>query len=313
MTLHNSTVFKLLPAAMAGVVLMLAAKTTAFGVFIFVAGHLQQIGQQGPIIRGQIEEFQALISGYSFYYDFVIPGKPVIFRQVQKTSMLGNVTFMRKNLWSVRGEVDHRKEWKRGGFEFVPRSVMTFSDFLDRFETEDLYWDEMIPMNHTILKNIPFPLPINCEEITATIQYINLMMSSGGVSYLLHDDDADNMFYLLSGEKTWLIANSSFKSQAYVGAVPHRPGFSPVVPDAVDLSRFPKMSEVEFHEVKLKAGDLLYVPRNWPHYVRSYASPNIAINVWFGGKHYLSFVPDDLRCTRQRKSPKHLLRTQEFV
>ena len=32
----------------------------------------------------------------------------------------------------------------------------------------------------------------------------------------------------------------------------------------------------------LFTGDMLYIPQYWWHVVRSYDSPNIAVNMWFG-------------------------------
>lgn len=58
-----------------------------------------------------------------------------------------------------------------------------------------------------------------------------------------------------------------FSFKLYIGNDTETPTMSPVVPDRVDLRRFPRVSEVTFFELELHPGDILYVPRDWPHYV----------------------------------------------
>lgn len=278
-------------------------------------GHMRRIGEQNPVIRGQIKEVNTMMSGKKFYTEFFLPSKPVVFRgALLHTKAFKNWPedeYMNMNYGNVRGLVDHRKTWDRGGRELPPRSFMTYREFLSRFVTEDLYWDEAMPYKHDILKDMPVPLALNCEETRSTFLYINFMVNSGNVSYVLHSDFADNFFHFIAGEKTWLIANSSYREAAYIGKATQSLDLSPVVPDAVDLIKYPRMSEIEFHEVKLKAGDILYVPRNWLHYVRSYGTPNIGMNIWFGGSEAASSLPEKPECKRQLKTASLLFEGAE--
>nr|XP_039267463.1 bifunctional peptidase and (3S)-lysyl hydroxylase JMJD7-like [Styela clava] len=297
---------------LANAIWIAAESNTNWHSIKYLQGHLKPIGNQREIIRGQIAEFDAFIDGPSFYRDFWAPARPAVFRGVirhtKAMKQLVNATYMREKFGSVVGLVDRRTSWVRGGEEAPPRSAMNYSDFQDKILKEQIYWDDEIPEGHQILQNLFIPLPIECEELRRTLIYINMMENSGQVSYVFHRDYADNLFHFIAGKKTWLIANSTFKDAAYIGQKTESPDMSPVPPDSVDLIKYPKMAEIDFHEVVLNPGDVMYIPRNWLHYVRSRGRPNIAINIWFGSEFVTNHLPSVPDCKRQRRNPKKMLK-----
>ena len=49
----------------------------------------------------------------------------------------------------------------------------------------------------------------------------------------------------------------------------------------MDLDRFPKWKDVPWFLAELKAGDCLYMPVNWYHYVESGSGPAVTWHQWF--------------------------------
>ncbi len=56
--------------------------------------------------------------------------------------------------------------------------------------------------------------------------------------------------------------------------------FSPVDAEAPDLVAHPRAGEVEWREVILGPGDMLFIPKGYWHYVRALTT-SVSINFWF--------------------------------
>ena len=50
--------------------------------------------------------------------------------------------------------------------------------------------------------------------------------------------------------------------------------------DAPDYSQFPRAAGLMFQECLLSAGQMLYIPPGWPHYVKS-LTPSISVSFWW--------------------------------
>jgi lysine-specific demethylase 8 len=50
--------------------------------------------------------------------------------------------------------------------------------------------------------------------------------------------------------------------------------------DNPDLSRFPLFASAEYSECVLRAGEMLYIPYKWWHYVRS-LEVSFSVSFWF--------------------------------
>lgn len=55
---------------------------------------------------------------------------------------------------------------------------------------------------------------------------------------------------------------------------------SQVDAENLNFEKFPLSKNVKFYQLVLKAGEMLYIPRLWWHYVRS-LTPSISISFWF--------------------------------
>jgi len=57
-------------------------------------------------------------------------------------------------------------------------------------------------------------------------------------------------------------------------------GLSPIDPDAVDLQKHPRVTEVQWYRSTLHAGDILYIPQYWWHQLQGQGSPSVAVSMW---------------------------------
>lgn len=109
----------------------------------------------------------------------------------------------------------------------------------------------------------------------------NILWAEGETSSYLHHDGSDNFLMVLSGSRDALVARPSASEALYADDFVVDNGLSPIDPDAIDLARYPRVSEVQWYHGKLETGDILYIPQFWWHQLRGSGSPAIAISLWF--------------------------------
>lgn len=102
-----------------------------------------------------------------------------------------------------------------------------------------------------------------------------------GVSSPMHFDRHENLNVQLYGRKRWVLFSPRQSSQLYYKQNHDMPViFSPVDMTCPDLDRFPRLAEAQRHDVVLEAGEILYLPSGWWHFVES-LSDSININYWW--------------------------------
>lgn len=103
----------------------------------------------------------------------------------------------------------------------------------------------------------------------------------------LHRDPTDNLLVQVQGEKRLVIYSPDQDAQLYApwhewcnlktGCLA---GYSPIHMEAPDLERYPRFAESRGMEVVIRAGDLLYMPAYWWHYVVS-LTPAMSLSYWW--------------------------------
>ena len=232
-----------------------------------------------------------------FYETFVRPSVPVLIkiRNPSWLSSLKKITHpnqINSHLQNVSGKAFKRPIWTEGRPTKVEQN---FSSFLQNITTNKLYWDSMVPTNNSLLQHLPLPYCFQCEPFIDGYAYANLYVNHQKSTSVFHHDMSENLFYQISGTKTWFLTNHSNSDQAYADDRDARmqPGCSPINPEAVNLTKYPLAAEIQFFQVKLEPGDLLYVPWGWWHHVISEGVPNVAINIWF--QIFKREIPEDHR------------------
>ena len=229
--------------------------------------HANYIGlQSGPIKT--IDVLDSFILPVEFFDQYVIPGKPVLFKGAAKTfpafSKWTDEYFKslpESDTFSVFVE-EGKKENRNDGSQHV-----TFSEFLDKYKNEDIYYVNPVPP--FLASDIPLHLPLNCPYVVDNLLADNVMwFSSGGTKSVWHNDAYENINCLMRGTKFFIMANRSETHQkAHIDV--REGAYSSVDVENVNTNRYPGFKDIQFYNVTMEAGDCLYIPWFWFHHVNS--------------------------------------------
>ncbi len=64
--------------------------------------------------------------------------------------------------------------------------------------------------------------------------------------------------------------------------------YSPINFNEPDYEMYPEFSKAKVYKIHLTAGDCLYLPGNWWHYVISSPEVTIAVNFWYEQNSYIN-------------------------
>jgi hypothetical protein len=150
------------------------------------------------------------------------------------------------------------------------------------------------PARHYVVFRVNETLPQLAEDWIAPVytrsapwQHSRFWLAPPGVGGVLHRDLPENLYAQVVGRKHWWLVDRGATRSVY----PHRPwsgvpNYSRADVEHPDLERFPRLADVEVHEVVLEPGELLYIPSRWWHQARS-VDTSISVNLWWaeGGLH----------------------------
>lgn len=95
----------------------------------------------------------------------------------------------------------------------------------------------------------------------------------------LHYDAMDNLFVQIDGVKQAIVVAPEDSRALY--PFEDNPTKSRIDPEHPDRAAFPRVSRATFWTGTLDAGDVLYIPRGWWHFL-SAPGPSVSLNCWFG-------------------------------
>jgi hypothetical protein len=126
------------------------------------------------------------------------------------------------------------------------------------------------------------------------LEACQLWCSHGGINTPLHYDGSSNFLTQIRGRKRVLLFHPRHYFRLYPYPVGHPLDNYSMVPDpeAADLNRFPAVARAQSIEAILEAGDVLWLPAYWWHYVcqPDEGEENITLNFWAGRGRPLSHV-----------------------
>ncbi|WP_449431390.1 cupin-like domain-containing protein [Pseudomonas putida] len=148
------------------------------------------------------------------------------------------------------------------------------------------------------------------SDITPSSNYstdTRLWIGSKNTCSGLHSDLKDNLFAQVQGVKTVYLV--PFDDTRFVYPYLDNIVNSRIDCERLDLQSFPKYRLARVIKLKVRAGDLMFIPRGWWHYLKA-ETPSISVNHWFGqaisGSHYLRLLV--------QLGPKYMSRTlRDFV
>ncbi|XP_061174129.1 bifunctional peptidase and arginyl-hydroxylase JMJD5-like [Saccostrea echinata] len=278
-----------------------------WGLFLFVllilrsevcsndhpTGHGKPIGSHRPPIKS-VEERETFPSPKEMFENYVKASKPVIFRGILEKGMLPAYkrwtdSYLREHFGTENVDVERGKKEDRGGNMLS----ITMSDFLDRYQKEDIYM--VNDASEEMAKEINMPSMFLCGGFQKVVQNVIMWFSSGGTKSVLHNDGLDNVNCLIDGEKYFVMIDKKHKAEVEGDGWTENGAYSKVDVEKVDLYRFPKLRDLPWYEIKMQKGDCLFIPYKWYHHVDSKKGRNFAINIWL--HHLTKFNDSDCNIT----------------
>ncbi|CAF1396964.1 unnamed protein product [Adineta steineri] len=153
------------------------------------------------------------------------------------------------------------------------------TDFLKRYQSEELYLVEEVPK--LVRPYFTLPKCLQCEPAIETFQVAMLWFSSGNTSSVVHTDDYDNINCVLQGEKQFILIDPHTYKHVASQIIDNPSGsFSSIDVDRVNYDKYSSLdNDIHYYQVNLSRGDCLFIPALWIHQVRS-SNRNIAVNYW---------------------------------
>ena len=213
-----------------------------------ILGHMLPLGShQKP---GTVEERFDIPSAKEFFDKYVIPSKPVVFRGVLKDSpMLHKWTD--EYLVEKYPDLELRLEAKTEKEGYVPIGKVgmgrdTMKNFVETYHHTNKYVVSELPT--PAWNEVFVPSFMTCGPIRRNFVEIDLWMSGGNTSSLLHKDAFNALNCLFNGTKKWKLFEYKYEKDLYKAYEPGDPygGFSRINPEAVDLNKYPKVKITVF-------------------------------------------------------------------
>ncbi|XP_065842446.1 uncharacterized protein [Oscarella lobularis] len=249
-----------------------------------LTGHLQPLGaHREPDVP--IDEATTPVDPKTFWNDYVRTGTPLIFRSAA-THSPAFTKWTDDYIASRYGDVEIRLETKAEVDWHTPRGDVgigrdTLKHFISRYHSDNVYAITELPdsMYHEV-----DVLPcMSCGSLRDSLQEINLWISGGGTSSVLHRDAYHAINCLHNGTKEWIMIHPDYIDSIYkmeesefeIG------GRSVINVDKVNMKLFPKIANVRYSKFTLHPGDCLFLPGGYWHQVRSYGTHNLAVAILF--------------------------------
>ncbi|CAF1321942.1 unnamed protein product [Adineta steineri] len=266
------------------------------------SGHLKPFGSSGPF-----EQIDKLTNDFPdpilFFENYAFKSHPVLFRQVLANDLylsLWNKDKKLKKLFLNNKEIVHVETRKK---ESRKQNIltMTMTDFLKRYQSEELYLVEEVPK--LVRPYFTLPKCLQCEPAIETFQVAMLWFSSGNTSSVVHTDDYDNINCVLQGEKQFILIDPHTYKHVASQIIDNPSGsFSSIDVDRVNYDKYSSLdNDIHYYQVNLTRGDCLFIPALWIHQVRS-SDRNIAVNYWLNHARVKNAVINQNTCELLKQS-----------
>jgi hypothetical protein len=175
---------------------------------------------------------------------------------------------------------------------------MTFKTYIEQYIESESNEEEMgefkqcIPrhylMEYDVLDKCPsLQKDIILPKFIPTKSTVNLWMGPKRTIANLHYDSEHNLFCQMSGKKLIRLYDPNCGSRCFY--VNHAQRNASIIPceilegtnDEQLLKSYPLMNEVtRYYEHVIEPGQMIYIPKNWFHYVRA-LTPSVSLNFWW--------------------------------
>ncbi|CAL2044942.1 unnamed protein product [Caenorhabditis brenneri] len=161
------------------------------------------------------------------------------------------------------------------------QKMMTFRSFIQNSENQQLYLAQ-----HRLFDQVPHLrkdviIPDICFSESTSTENVDMNMWIGPSDTVspLHTDPRKNMFVQIHGTKLFRMVSPDDSESVYPfdGIISNT---SQIDVEHPDMESFPDFSKVRVFDAIVNAGDALFIPEKWWHFVRS-TTPSISISFWF--------------------------------
>lgn len=261
--------------------------------------HMKPLGSHKPAEKVDEVFADNLVSPQEFADKYIIPRKPLVFRDVTKTWPAFKL-WTDEYLVEKYGEMELRIEGKKEKFTGTPKGDVCLGrdrmkTFLKEYrEGADKYVVSDLPIS--MYKDVNILPSMSCGDFLRNFVEIDMWINSDlgkkgqGGNSLLHKDAFNTVNCVVNGTKEWKLIELKYNDyvyQSWEGPLDAGyGGFSLINPDKVDATKFPDVGKVEkWQFVTINAGDCLYLPSQMWHQVKSFGETNRAIAFLFSQFH----------------------------
>jgi hypothetical protein len=219
------------------------------------------------------------------FLDFSLSGKPILlpkYAQSWKASSLWtSEQYLRKNIGNVQVQVEtsHNHIFS-GDISTVKKTTMTMNNFFDQYSNPDVHYylaEKSIKSFHAIRND--FPTQPSFITKNFKLDKTQIWMGAGNQITPLHNDLQENIFCQIMGTRHITLYDPLQSHFLYLDS--DNRAYAQVDPDHPNLEMFPLFKHATPIQVQLSAGDCIYIPGMWYHYIKSGQGSNIAINWWY--------------------------------
>ena len=190
---------------------------------------------------------------------------------------------------TVAGNPDTSYDWS---------SDSDFCEYMAKGYDRGMYLVQNLAGHEGMRRRVTLPSELRCVGLQRAIEVPRLWLSKGTTWSSLHFDYHDVVLMQIEGTKVVHLLPPSASHAVHMDEHPRDSMFpesqSPIHPQGVDASRFPRFSDAALAVATLRAGDALYIPGGHWHAVKSEPGRNAAISVefWPYGFDHLKPGPD---------------------
>ncbi|ESO02069.1 hypothetical protein HELRODRAFT_161296 [Helobdella robusta] len=126
---------------------------------------------------------------------------------------------------------------------------------------------------------VPDYCSISSEDCDVNID-INAWFGPANTVSPLHRDEKENLFCQVFGQKYFKLIDPTYSDKLHIHSDHLLQTTSQIDVENVDLGRFPDFHRIPYKEVVVEAGDVLYIPPMYWHFVKS-LSTSFSVTFWW--------------------------------
>lgn len=230
------------------------------------------------------------LSPEAFFREYVRPNLPVVLKGAARDWVATRTwspeafaeRFGDEPIILIRAAADDLKDFESDGYRPAGGEVKLRDVVADMLAGKDTYarFVPLLNQRPELRSDLDRAYIERMRPRGALGTYFQLFMGGAGTTTSLHNALGSNLFVEVYGRKTWWLYPPTY-NPAIRPSLKRAPFFlSTLDPEAPDHGRFPLFRHVRGYKVTLEAGDILYNPPFYWHYVRN-PTASIGVGVRF--------------------------------